>query len=98
MEKCINRLALVALSALPPGVINCVCVYIQYCMSFPVRNISGRAEDDIVITGHVHAICRHDTFGASAFFTSTASLRAFSWFPSFVPFYIDLCLGVSGGA
>lgn len=26
-ETCISRLALAALSALPPGVINCVCVY-----------------------------------------------------------------------
>lgn len=26
LEKCISRTALAALSALPPGVINCVCV------------------------------------------------------------------------
>ncbi len=30
LKKCISRLALAALSALPPGVINCVCVCVMY--------------------------------------------------------------------
>ena len=29
LEKCITRIALVALSAPPPGVINCVCVCVS---------------------------------------------------------------------
>ena len=32
LEKCISRTALVALSASPPGVINCVCVCVCVCV------------------------------------------------------------------
>jgi hypothetical protein len=39
LEKCISRSVIVALSAQPPGVINCVCVYIYIiCDKLPFCN------------------------------------------------------------